>query len=106
MVAQPHLPRVRALQGWVVTDVERLEGEVVSLCGVGGVCEAMKTGLLLAGLRINFNQRAPLAGFIIPCVAVWDRSGSINVKHPNCSSVRPTAIMGNYFWALRTEIFG
>ena len=41
------------------------------------VCEAMKTGLLLAGLRINFDQRAPLAGFIPPCVAVWDRSGSI-----------------------------
>ena len=36
----------------------------------------MKTGSL-AGLRINFNQRAPLAGFITPCVAVWDRSGSI-----------------------------
>ena len=26
MVAQPHLPRVHALQGWVVIDVERLEG--------------------------------------------------------------------------------
>ena len=37
----------------------------------------MKTGLLLAGLRINFNQRAPLAGFITPCVAFWDRSGLI-----------------------------
>ena len=37
----------------------------------------MKTGLLLAGLRINFNQRAPLAGFITPCAAVWDRSGLI-----------------------------
>ena len=37
----------------------------------------MKTGLLLAGLRINFNQGAPLAGFITPCVAVWDRSGLI-----------------------------
>ena len=77
MVAQPHLPRVRALQGWVVIDVERLEGEVISLCGANRVCEAMKTGLLLAGLRINFNHRAPLAGFITPCVAVWDRSGSI-----------------------------
>ena len=39
--------------------------------------QSMKTGLLLAGLRINFNQRAPLAGFITPCVAVWDRSGLI-----------------------------
>ena len=28
----------------------------------------MKTGLLLAGLRINFNRRAPLAGFITPCL--------------------------------------
>ena len=37
----------------------------------------MKTGLLLAGLRINFNQRAPLAGFKTPCVAVWGRSGLI-----------------------------
>ena len=37
----------------------------------------MKTGLLLAGLMINFNQRAPLAGFITPCVAVWDRSSLI-----------------------------
>ena len=58
-------------------DVERLEGEVISLCGAGEVCEAMKTGLLLAGLRINFNQRALLAGFVTPCVTVWDRSGSI-----------------------------
>ena len=56
MVAQSHLPRVRALQGWLVIDVERLEGEVLSLCGAGGVCEAMKTSLLLAGLRINFNH--------------------------------------------------
>ena len=38
----------------------------------------MKTGLLLVGLRINFNQRAPLAGFITPCVAVRDRSGLIH----------------------------
>ena len=37
----------------------------------------MRTGLLRAGLRINFNQRAPLAGFITPCVAAWDRSGLI-----------------------------
>ena len=58
-------------------DVERLEGEVISLCGAGGVCEVMKTGLLLAGLTINFNQRAPLAGLVTPCVTVWDRSGSI-----------------------------
>ena len=64
MVVQPHLPRVRALQGWVAIYVERSEGEVISLCGAGGVCEATKTGLLLAGLRINFNQRAPLTGFI------------------------------------------
>ena len=39
------------------------------------MCEAMETGLLLAGLKINFNQRAPLAGFITPRVVVWDRSG-------------------------------
>ena len=58
VVAQPHLPRVRPRQGWVVMDVERLEGEVILLYGAGGVCEAMKTGLMLAGLRINFNQRA------------------------------------------------
>ena len=32
MVAQPHPPRVRALQGLVVIDVERLEGEVMPLC--------------------------------------------------------------------------
>ena len=57
-------------------DVERLEGEVISLCGAGGVCEVMKTGLLLAGLTINFNQRAPLAGLVTSCVTVWDRSGS------------------------------
>ena len=37
----------------------------------------MKNGLLLAGLRINFNRRAPLGGYITPCVAVWDRSGLI-----------------------------
>ena len=49
VVAQPHLPRVRARQSRVVMDVERLEGEVISLCGAGGMCEAMKTGLLLAG---------------------------------------------------------
>ena len=63
---QPHLPRVRARQGWVVIDVERLEEEVVSLCGEGGVCEAKETGFLLAGLRINFNQGAPLAGYTTP----------------------------------------
>ena len=34
----------------------------------------MKTSLLLAGYGINFNQRAPLARFRTPCVAVWDRS--------------------------------
>ena len=80
VVAQPHLPRVRARQGWVVVDVERLEGEVISLCGAGGVCVAMKAGLLLAGLRIIFNHRAPLAGFVTPCVAVWDRSGSTRIS--------------------------
>ena len=42
-----------------------------------GCVEAMKTGLLLAGVRISFNQGAPLAGFTTPCVGVWDRSGSI-----------------------------
>ena len=78
---------VRALQGWVVTDVERSEGEVILLCGAGVVCEAMKTGLLLAGLRINFNQRAPLAGFVTPCVAVWDRSGSISIQNSKKSWV-------------------
>ena len=71
---QPHLSRVRARQGWVVIDVERLEEEVVSLCGEGGVCEPMETGFLLAGLRINFNQGAPLAAFKTSCVVVWDRS--------------------------------
>ena len=64
----------------MVMDVDRLEGEVISLYGAGGVCEAMKTGLLLAGLRINFNQRASLAGFVTPCVTVWDRSGSITLQ--------------------------
>ena len=77
MVAQPHLTRVRALQGWGGIDLERLEREVISLCGAGGVCEAIKTGSLLAGLRINFNQRAPLAGFITLSVAIWGRSGPI-----------------------------
>ena len=43
----------------------------------------MKTGLLLAGLRTNFNQRAPLAKFITPCVAVWDRSGLIHISDKN-----------------------
>ena len=52
MVAQPHLPRVRALQGWVVIDVERLEGEVISLCGAGGVCEAINE-IWLAACRIK-----------------------------------------------------
>ena len=41
------------------------------------MCGAVETGLLLAGLNINFNQKAPLAGFMAPCVVVWDRSGSI-----------------------------
>ena len=77
MVAQPHLPHVRALQGWGGIDVERLEGGVISLCGACGVCEAMKTGFLLPGLRINLNQRVHLAGFITPSVAIWDRSGPI-----------------------------
>ena len=40
----------------------------------GGWGEAMKTGLLIAGLRINFNQRASLAGFLTPCAAGWGRS--------------------------------
>ena len=53
----------------MVIGVERLE-EVISLFGEGGMCEAMETGLLLAGLRINFNQRAPLAEFITPYVVV------------------------------------
>ena len=47
--------------------------------GGWGACEAMKTGLLHlqdSGLGINFNQRA-FAGFITPCVVVWDRSGSL-----------------------------
>ena len=38
MVAQPHLPRVRALQGWVATDVERLfegGGDIVVWGGWG-----------------------------------------------------------------------
>ena len=48
MVAQQHLPPVRALHGWVVIDVERLEGEVVSLCGAGGVCEAINENWLAA----------------------------------------------------------
>ena len=42
------------------------------------MCGAVETGLLLAGLNINFNERAPLAGFITPCVEVWNRSGSFN----------------------------
>ena len=56
-----------------MVDVERLGREVISLCGAGGVCMSVKTGLLLAGLSINFNQRAPLAGFVTPCVTVKDR---------------------------------
>ena len=62
VVAQPHLPRVRARQGWVVIDVERLEEEVIiSLYGAGGVGEAIRTGSMLAGLKTIFNQRAPMA---------------------------------------------
>ena len=90
MVAQPHLPRVRALQGWVVICRAFGGGGDIVVWG-GGVCEAInenwlaacrikKTGLLLAGLRINLNQRAPLAGFITPCVAVWGRSGLILIE--------------------------
>ena len=41
----------------MVVDVERLEA--FSLCVARGLCEAMRRGLLLAGLRVNFNQRAP-----------------------------------------------
>ena len=37
-------------------------------------------GLLLVGLRINFSQRAPLAGFISPCVAV----GIVRVQFVSC----------------------
>ena len=37
---------------------------MISSCGAGGVCAAFKTGLLLTGLSINFNRRAPLAGFV------------------------------------------
>ena len=59
VVAQPHLPRVRARQSWVVVGVERLEGEVISLCGAGGVCEAMETGLLLAGLGSTSTKEPP-----------------------------------------------
>ena len=54
---------------------------MISLCGAGGVCEAINENWLAAcGLRINFNQRAPLAEFITSCVAVWDRSGLILKK--------------------------
>ena len=37
----------------------------------------MKTGMKLAGSRIDFNQGAPLAGLITPCVVVWDHAGLI-----------------------------
>lgn len=59
----------------VVIDVERSEEDVISLCGEGEGCEAMQTGLQLAGLRTNFNQKARLAGCIASCVAVKNRSG-------------------------------
>ena len=77
MVAQPHLPRVRALQGWVVIDVERLEGEVIlSSCGAGGVCEAINENWLAAcGIKDQLQPKSPRAGFVTRCVAVWDRSG-------------------------------
>ena len=58
----------------------------------------MKTGLLLAGLRINFNQRAPLEGFITPCIAVWDRSGLIEENKSNyafpCSPLQLELLFG------------
>ena len=57
---------------------ERLEGGVISLCGAGGVCEAINENWLAAW--INFNPEAPLAGFITPCVAVRDRSGLIPAR--------------------------
>ena len=60
MVAQPHLPRVRALQGWVVIDGERLEGEVTSLCGAGGVCEAITENRLAAcRIKDQLQPRSP-----------------------------------------------
>ena len=60
MVAQPHLPRVRALQGWVVIDVERLEGEVISLCGAGGVWEAINENWLAAcRIRDQLQPKSP-----------------------------------------------
>ena len=78
MVAQPHLPRVRALQGWVVIDVEHFEREVISLCGAGGVCEAInETWLAAFRIKDQLQPKSTLARFITPCVAVWDRSGLI-----------------------------
>ena len=43
----------------MVIDVERLEGEVIPFCGAGGSCEAMKTGLLLAGLKDQLQPKSP-----------------------------------------------
>ena len=42
------VPCVRALQGWVIIDVERLEGEVISLCGAGWLCDAINENWLAA----------------------------------------------------------
>ena len=67
----PHLSCARVRKGLVVMDVERFEEGVISLCGEGGVCEVMKTGLQLARSGTNFNQRARLAGFITPRVVVY-----------------------------------
>ena len=67
------------------------------------MCDATKTGLLLAGLRINFNERAPLAGFIIPCVAVWNRSRQPR-KYPSdgSDSARPRRVC-SYYLALSSR---
>ena len=75
MVAQPHLPRVRALQGWVVIGVERLEGEVISLCGAGGVCETINENWLAAcRIKDQLQPKSPLRRIYNPVLRfgiVW-----------------------------------
>ena len=47
-------------QGWVVIDGERLEGELISLCGAGGVGEAINENWLAASrIKDQLQPRSP-----------------------------------------------
>ena len=87
MVAQPHLPRIRALQGWVVIDVERLDGEVISLCGAGGVCEAIDENWLAAcRIKDQLQPKSPPRRIYNPLCCGLGSFG-FNLNHHNCCVV-------------------